>query len=74
MKIYSIFYELFSQNYIAKEHKNDYRIFHRANFQKLALINENTKFLLLVDKNGKNGLENQKLLFLTIRKAYNNSW
>ena len=49
--IYPIFYDLFNKNYIKKDGKKYCRIFHGANIQKLVLVNENTKFIVLVDKN-----------------------
>ena len=61
-QIYSIFYDLFNQNYISKDGKKYCRISHGANIQKLALVNENTKFIVLVDKNN---LRKQKLPFLS---------
>ncbi len=61
-QIYSIFYDLFNQNYITKDNKKYCRISHGANIQKLALVNENTKFIILVDKND---LRKQKLPFLS---------
>ena len=61
-QIYSIFYDLFNQNYIIKDNKKYCRISHGANIQKLALVNENTKFIILVDKND---LKKQKLPFLS---------
>ena len=61
-QIYSIFYDLFNQNYIIKDNKKYCRISHGANIQKLALVNENTKFIILVDKND---LRKQKLPFLS---------
>ena len=61
-QIYSIFYDLFNQNYIIKKEKKYCRISHRANIQKLAEINEDTKFIILVDKND---LRKQKLTFLS---------
>ena len=61
-QIYSIFYDLFNQNYIIKDNKKYCRISHGANIQKLAFVNENTKFIILVDKND---LKKQKLPFLS---------
>jgi len=61
-QIYSFFYELFNQNYIIKDGKKYYRISHGANIKKLAYINDNTKFIILVDKNN---LRKQKLPFLS---------
>ena len=48
-QIYSIFYDLFNQNYIIKNEKKYCRISHGANIQKLAFVNEDTKFIILVD-------------------------
>ena len=59
--IYPIFYDLFNKNYIKKDGKKYCRIFHGTNIQKLVLVNENTKFIVLVDKND---LRKQKLSFL----------
>ena len=61
-QIYSTFYDLFNQNYISKDGKKYCRISHGANIQKLALVNEKTKFIVLVDKNN---LRKQKLPFLS---------
>ena len=61
-QIYSIFYDLFNQNYIIKNEKKYCRISHGANIQKLAFVNEDTKFIILVDKND---LRKQKLPFLS---------
>ena len=61
-QIYSTFYDLFNQNYITKDGKKYCRISHGANIQKLALVNENTRFIVLVDKNK---LKEQKLPFLS---------
>ena len=61
-QIYSIFYDLFNQNYIIKDNKKYCRISHGANIQKLALVNEDTKFIILVDNNE---LRKQKLPFLS---------
>lgn len=61
-QIYTIFYDLFNQNYITKDGKKYCRISHGANIQKLALVNENTKFIVLIDKND---LRKQKLPFLS---------
>ena len=61
-QIYSIFYDLFNQNYIKKDGKYYCRISHGVNIQKLALVNENTKFIVLVDKKD---LRKQKLPFLS---------
>ena len=61
-QIYSIFYDLFNQNYIIKDNKKYCRISHGANIQKLALVNEDTKFIILVDNNE---LKKQKLPFLS---------
>ena len=49
-QIYSIFYDLFNQNYIIKNEKKYYYIHFRDNAHKLSLINENTKIIILVDK------------------------
>ena len=61
-QIYSTFYDLFNQNYISKDGKKYCRISHGANIQKLAPVNENTKFIVLVDKKD---LRKQKLPFLS---------
>ena len=61
-QIYSTFYDLFNQNYIVKDGKNYCRISHGPNIQKLALVNENSKFIILVDRND---LIKQKLPFLS---------
>ena len=61
-QIYTIFYDLFNQNYITKDGKKYCRISHGANIQKLALVNKKTKFIVLVDKND---LRKQKLPFLS---------
>ena len=61
-QIYSIFYDLFNQNYINYGAKKYCRISHGANIQKLAFVNDNTKFIILVDKNN---LRKQKLPFLS---------
>ena len=61
-QIYSTFYDLFNQNYIIKDGKKYCRISHGGNVQKLAPVNENTKFIVLVDKNN---LRKQKLPFLS---------
>lgn len=60
--IYSLFYDLFDQNYISKDDKKYYRVSHGDNIQKLIFVNENTKFIVLVNKND---LRNQKLSFLS---------
>ena len=62
-QIYSTFYDLFNQNYINKDGKKYCFISHGANIQKLlAYINDNTKFIVLVDKKN---LREQKLTFLS---------
>ena len=61
-QIYSIFYDLFNQNYINYGAKKYCRISHGPNIQKLAFVNDNTKFIILVDKNN---LRKQKLPFLS---------
>ena len=61
-QIYSIFYDLFNQNYIEKDKKKFCRVSHGANIQKLAYVNDNTKFIILVDEND---LKKQKLPFLS---------
>lgn len=61
-QIYSVFYDLFNQNYIIKYNKKYCRISHGANIQKLALVNDNTKFIILVDSND---LKKQKLPLLS---------
>ena len=61
-QIYSIFYDLFNQNYIIKDNKKYCRISHGENIQKLAFVDENTKFIILVDKDD---LRKQKLPFLS---------
>lgn len=61
-QIYSVFYDLFNQNYIIKYNKEYCRISHGANIQKLALVNDNTKFIILVDSND---LKKQKLPLLS---------
>ena len=66
-QIYSIFYDLFNQNYISKDGKKYCRISHGANIQKLAFVNENTKFIVLVDKKN---LRKQKLPFLSRFEKY----
>ena len=66
-QIYSIFYDLFNQNYIIKDGKKYCRISHGPNIQKLAFVNENTKFIILVDKNN---IRKQKLPFLSRFEKY----
>jgi len=61
-QIYSVFYDLFNQNYITKDGKKYCRISLGTNITKLAYVNENTKFIILVDKNK---LRKQKLPFLS---------
>lgn len=61
-QIYSVFYDLFNQNYIIKYNKEYCRISHGVNIQKLALVNDNTKFIILVDSND---LKKQKLPLLS---------
>lgn len=61
-QIYSTFYDLFNQNYINKDGKKYCFISHGANIQKLAYVNENTKFIILVDKKN---LREQKIPFLS---------
>ena len=61
-QIYSIFYDLFNQNYIMKDGKKYCRISHGANIQKLAFVNDKTKFIIMVDKNN---IRQQKLPFLS---------
>ena len=61
-QIYSVFFDLFNQNYIIKYNKKYCRISHGANIQKLALVNDNTKFIILVDSND---LKKQKLPLLS---------
>ena len=67
-QIYSIFYDLFNQNYINKDGKKFYHIYYGSNIQKLSLVNENTKIIILVDKNN---LRKQKLEFLNRFEKYN---
>ena len=61
-QIYSIFYDLFNQNYINKDNKKYCRVSHGANIQKLALVDENNKFIILVDNKD---IKKQKLPFLS---------
>ena len=49
-QIYSVFYDLFNQNYIVSNNKKYCRISHGPNIQKLAFVHEDTKFIVLVDK------------------------
>ena len=61
-QIYSVFYDLFNQNYIVSNNKKYCRISHGPNIQKLAFVHEDTKFIVLVDKEN---LRKQKLPFLS---------
>ena len=61
-QIYSTFYDLFNQNYINKDGKKYCFISRGANIQKLACVNDNTKFIVLVDKKN---LREQRLSFLS---------
>ena len=61
-QIYSVFYDLFNQNYIEKDKKKYCRVSHGGNIQKLAYVDDNTKFIILVDDND---IKKQKLPFLS---------
>ena len=70
-EIYSIFYDLFNQNFIVKNGKKYYHIYYGNNIKKLSLVNENTKIIILIDKNN---LRRQKLEFLNRFEKYNISY
>ena len=50
-EIYPILYDLFDQKYIVKDGKKYCLIPHGDNIPKLAFVNKNSKFIILIDKN-----------------------
>ena len=70
-QIYSVFYDLFEKNLIIKDGKKYYKIYYGINTYKLSYFNENTKIIVLIDKND---LRKQKKEFLDRFIKYNISF
>ena len=66
-QIYQIFFHLFDQNYIYKDSEKYFQISYGNYIQKLVKVNENSRFVILIDKND---FQNQEISLLSRFEKY----